>query len=87
MTVYDDNEHWFDYGDSPVVPLDELDSDPDAQGSTLRPRVHLLHLPAGAGRGEAGVLVVNKPASLRDCNEKLFTRVFPGMLRGYGGES
>ena len=26
---------------------------------------------------ENGVLVVNKPASLRDCNEKLFTRVFP----------
>ncbi|MCP4984120.1 MAG: glutathione synthase, partial [Gammaproteobacteria bacterium] len=26
---------------------------------------------------ESGVLVVNKPSSLRDCNEKLFTRLFP----------
>ena len=26
----------------------------------------------------AGVLVVNKPQSLRDCNEKLFATLFPG---------
>lgn len=26
---------------------------------------------------KAGVLVVNKPASIRDCNEKLFTAMFP----------
>ena len=29
---------------------------------------------------EAGVLVVNKPSSLRDCNEKFFTTVFPDLL-------
>ena len=29
---------------------------------------------------ESGVLVVNKPSSLRDCNEKFFTTVFPDLL-------
>ncbi len=29
---------------------------------------------------QAGVLVVNKPASLRDCNEKFFTTSFPALL-------
>lgn len=29
---------------------------------------------------QAGVLVVNKPSSLRDCNEKFFTTAFPDML-------
>jgi glutathione synthase len=76
LSVYDDNEHWFDYGDAGRCRLDELDAilmrkDPPFDleyiyGSYILEQAE-----------ENGVLVVNRPASLRDCNEKLYTRVFP----------
>jgi glutathione synthase len=57
-------------------PAERAGRDPDAQGPAVRHGVRLLHLPAGAGRAD-GVLVVNRPQSLRDCNEKLFATLFP----------
>jgi len=76
LTLYDDNEHWFDYGDAGRCRLSELDAilmrkDPPFNLEYI----YCTYILEQAE--ESGVLVVNKPASLRDCNEKLFTRVFP----------
>ena len=76
LTLYDDNEHWFDYGEAGRCRLDELDvilmrKDPPFDLEYI----YCTYLLEQAE--ESGVLIVNKPASLRDCNEKLFTRVFP----------
>lgn len=51
--------------------------DPDAQGPAfLRPEfVYSTYLLEQAE--SEGVLVVNRPQSLRDCNEKLFATLFP----------
>jgi len=74
--LYDDNEHWFDISDTGRCRLDELDvilmrKDPPFDLEYI----YCTYILEQAE--ENGVLVVNKPASLRDCNEKLFTRVFP----------
>ncbi|HEB99194.1 MAG TPA: glutathione synthase [Thiotrichales bacterium] len=76
LEVRDDNLHWFELGEAHTAPLDALDIllmrkdppvDPDYFAAT-----YLLE------RAEAaGVLVVNRPSSLRDVNEKLFTAWFP----------
>ena len=76
LSLYDDNQHWFDYGDAGVCRLDELDAilmrkDPPFDLEYI----YCTYMLEQAE--ENGVLVVNKPSSLRDCNEKLFTRVFP----------
>ena len=76
LTLYDDNQHWFDYGEAGHCRLDELDAilmrkDPPFNLEYI----YCTYILEQAE--ESGVLVVNKPASLRDCNEKLFTRVFP----------
>ncbi len=76
LTLYDDNEHWFDFGEAGHCQLDELDTilmrkDPPFDLEYI----YCTYILEQAE--ESGVPVVNKPASLRDCNEKLFTRVFP----------
>ena len=76
LTLHDDNQHWFDYGDAGLCRLDELDAilmrkDPPFDLEYI----YCTYMLEQAE--ENGVLIVNKPASLRDCNEKLFTRVFP----------
>ncbi|MCP4331285.1 MAG: glutathione synthase [Gammaproteobacteria bacterium] len=76
LTLHDDNQHWFDYGDAGQCRLDELDAilmrkDPPFDLEYI----YCTYMLEQAE--ENGVLIVNKPASLRDCNEKLFTRVFP----------
>jgi glutathione synthase len=76
LSVYDDNDHWFDYGDAGRCRLDELDvilmrKDPPFDLEYI----YCTYLLEQAE--ESGVLVVNRPASLRDCNEKLYTREFP----------
>ncbi|MGQ0699240.1 MAG: glutathione synthase [Panacagrimonas sp.] len=76
VEVHDDRQHWFDWcGEPQLTRLADLDAilmrkdppfDLEYVGST-----YILE------RAEAeGVLVVNKPQSLRDCNEKLFTSWF-----------
>jgi glutathione synthase len=76
LTVYDDRQHWFEYGDAGRCRLDQLDvilmrKDPPFDLEY----VYCTYMLEQAE--ETGVLVINKPSSLRDCNEKLFTRVFP----------
>ncbi|MDH3762630.1 MAG: glutathione synthase [Gammaproteobacteria bacterium] len=76
LALRDDNEDWFDYGESGRCRLDELDvilmrKDPPFDLEYIY-TTYILEQAE-----ENGVLVVNRPASLRDCNEKLYTRVFP----------
>ena len=76
LTLYDDNEHWFDAGDAGRCRLDEL----DAILMRKDPPFDLEYIYASyilEQAEECGVLVANRPASLRDCNEKLYTRRFP----------
>jgi len=76
LSIRDQTEDWFDLGNSQTCPLQELDvilmrKDPpfDMQyiyATFILQRAH-----------ESGVLVVNRPDSLRNANEKLFTAWFP----------
>ncbi|OCG22968.1 MULTISPECIES: glutathione synthase [unclassified Gilliamella] len=75
LKVYNDKDHWFDLGQEQTLPLCDLDTilmrkDPPFDTEYIY-ATYILE------RAEAkGVLVVNKPQSLRDCNEKLFTAWF-----------
>ncbi len=76
LRVADKDEDWFEFGDNGLCRLQELDvmlmrKDPPFDLEYI----YCTYILEQAE--EAGVLVVNKPASLRDCNEKLYTRVFP----------
>ncbi|XKM14474.1 glutathione synthase [Orbaceae bacterium ac157xtp] len=75
LTVHDDQSHWFDLADEQTIALADLDvilmrKDPPFDTEFIY-ATYILE------RAEiAGTLVVNKPQSLRDCNEKLFTAWF-----------
>ncbi|MWN06030.1 glutathione synthase [Gilliamella sp. Pas-s95] len=75
LKVYNDKDHWFELGQEQTIPLSELDTilmrkDPPFDTEYIY-ATYILE------RAEdKGVLVVNKPQSLRDCNEKLFTTWF-----------
>jgi glutathione synthase len=76
LTVFADPQHWFELGDEADAPLTELDvvlmrKDPPFDMEF----VYSTYLLEQAER--AGVLIVNRPQSLRDCNEKLFATQFP----------
>ncbi|MCG3201416.1 MAG: Glutathione synthetase [Gammaproteobacteria bacterium] len=76
LTVNDDPAGWYRFGETRSMPLTELDvvlmrKDPPFDMEY----VFSTYLLEQAER--AGVLVVNRPASLRDANEKLFTAWFP----------
>lgn len=76
LRVRDDARGWFELGERHVEPLAALDvvlmrKDPPFDLEYLY-ATQLLDLAE-----RAGVLVVNRPASLRDCNEKLFAAWFP----------
>ncbi len=76
LKLIDDNQHWFEVLNSGRCRLDTFDiilmrKDPPFDLEYI----YCTYLLEQAE--QAGVLVVNKPASLRDCNEKLFTRYFP----------
>jgi glutathione synthase len=76
VKLHNDPSHWFDYLSEQTVELGELDAilmrkDPPFDTEYIY-ATYILE------RAElAGALVVNKPQSLRDCNEKLFTAWFP----------
>ena len=76
LQVKEDPSGWFELGEAHIEPLERVDillmrKDPPFDMEYVY-TTHLLE------RAEAaGVLVVNKPASLRDCNEKLYTAWFP----------
>lgn len=75
LKVWDNNDHWFELGDSVAQPLSELDvvlmrKDPPIDALYI----HCTQLLDFAV--QQGVLVVNRPQSLRDANEKLFAIQF-----------
>lgn len=76
LTVQEDVQHWFDFGVEQTQALQQLDvilmrKDPPFDMQYIY-ATYLLELAE-----TQGVLVVNKPSSLRDANEKLFTAWFP----------
>ncbi|CAE6887773.1 MULTISPECIES: glutathione synthase [Pseudomonas] len=76
LQVFNDPEHWFELGEEQDLPLADLNvilmrKDPPFDNEFLY-TTYLLE------QAEAdGVLVVNRPQSLRDCNEKIFATQFP----------
>lgn len=76
LTVKQDQDNWFNFGTEQDLPLHDLDvilmrKDPPFDTEFIY-ATYILE------RAEVkGTLVVNKPQSLRDCNEKLFTAWFP----------
>lgn len=77
LTVAHDPLHWFDFkGEKETIPLAELNAilmrkDPPFSEEYIYSTYILEHAE------RLGVLVVNRPQSLRDANEKLFAANFP----------
>ncbi|PLP91957.1 glutathione synthase [Pseudomonas sp. FFUP_PS_473] len=76
LRVFADPEHWFDLEAETDGALSDLDvilmrKDPPFDMEFVYSTYLLEQAEA------AGVLVVNRPQSLRDCNEKLFATLFP----------
>ncbi len=76
VEVFDDANHYYELGDSVEQPLVDLDAllmrkDPPV----TMDYIYLTYLLEQAE--SQGLLVLNKPSSLRDANEKLFTAWFP----------
>jgi len=76
LQVRDDTDDWFELGAPEVIQLQDLDTilmrkDPpfDMEYIYVTYLLELAH--------QQGTLVINRPDSLRDCNEKLFTAWFP----------
>lgn len=75
VTVFDDKKHWFELGDSEEHRLGEF----DAILMRKDPPFDLEYIAATyvlERAEEQGALVVNKPRSLRDANEKVFISWF-----------
>lgn len=76
LSVFNDDKNWFECGTAEKKPLSELNvmlmrKDPPFD----REYIYTTYILEIAERD--GVWVVNKPQSLRDANEKLFTSWFP----------
>lgn len=76
LTVRDDNENWFDFGEHEEIALGDLDvilmrKDPPFDMEYIY-TTYILDRAR-----EAGVLIVNEPQALRDMNEKAYTAWFP----------
>jgi glutathione synthase len=76
VRLQEDPNHWFDIQSSQSIALSELDAvlmrkDPPFDTEYIY-ATYILERAE-----EQGTLIVNKPQSLRDCNEKLFTAWFP----------
>jgi glutathione synthase len=76
LQVFDNSENFFALGSSRIHPLADLDiilmrKDPPFDMNFIY-TTYILELAE-----KAGVRVVNRPQSLRDCNEKIFATHFP----------
>ncbi|QRY80939.1 glutathione synthase [Pseudomonas sp. PDNC002] len=76
LKVFYDPAHWFELEDEVDQPLSDLDvilmrKDPPFDNEFVYSTYLLEQAEA------AGTLVVNRPQSLRDCNEKYFATLFP----------
>ncbi len=76
LNVFDDEKHWYKFLQEKEIALTDLDvvlmrKDPPFNIEYVF-TTHLLELAEAQG-----VFIVNKPQSLRDANEKLYTALFP----------
>jgi len=76
LTVTDNEDNWFTLSESTLIPLGDLDvilmrKDPPFDSQFLYSTFIL------ESAEKLGTLIVNKPQSLRDCNEKVFATDFP----------
>ena len=76
VSVFDNSDHWYELGDEEIRPLHELSAvlmrkDPPFDMEYIY-STYLLELAE-----KRGCLIVNRPASIRSANEKLFTAWFP----------
>ena len=79
LSVRDQNTDYFELGEPKIAPLRDLDvvfirTDPPFDSEYLY-ATQILDLAE-----KAGVRVVNRPSSVRDCNEKLFATQFPDLM-------
>ena len=79
LKVKEDPEHWFELSAASDIALAELDvilmrKDPPFNMDYIY-STYVLE-----AAEKAGSLIVNKPSSLRDCNEKLFALQFPDCI-------
>lgn len=79
LEVFDSPDHWFTLGEREERALGELDvimmrKDPPFDSEYI----YSTYILEAAER--TGTLVVNKPQSLRDCNEKIFATLFPAFI-------
>lgn len=76
LTVFDDDKNWYRLGEAEDQPLDFLDCILMRQDPPFNLRyiyvTYMLELAE-----QAGVVVINRPSALRDCNEKFYTAWFP----------
>ena len=76
LKVFEDEHRWYELEGASSVPLEELDvilmrKDPPFDSEFI----YSTYILEAAER--RGTLVVNRPQSLRDCNEKVFATQFP----------
>lgn len=76
LQVFDDKQRWFELGTAADIELGQMDvvlsrKDPPFDTQYLHD-THILELAQAQG-----ALVINRPQSIRDCNEKLFALHFP----------
>ena len=76
LKVFDQADHWFERDEKSLIHLNSLDvilmrKDPPFDNQFIY-STYILE-----AAEKQGVLVVNKPQSLRDCNEKIFATNFP----------
>jgi glutathione synthase len=76
LSVFDNPDCWYKLDNRSAVPLDEIDvilmrKDPPFDSEFIY-STYILE-----AAEKHGTLVVNKPQSLRDCNEKVFATEFP----------
>jgi len=76
LEVFRDEKHWYQLGDKSLQPLDSLDAilmrkDPPFDVNYIY-STYILE-----AAEQRGTLIVNRPQSLRDCNEKVFATQFP----------
>lgn len=76
LQVFDNQEHYFELGKSSLIRLGDLDvilmrKDPPFDMNFIY-TTYILELAQ-----KAGAAVINRPSSLRDCNEKIFATHFP----------
>lgn len=76
LTVFQDPDKWYALGETSIKPISDLNvilmrKDPPFDSEFI----YSTYILEAAER--RGTLIVNKPQSLRDCNEKVFATEFP----------